>query len=316
MVIKSSIEGFLSFGDYSTWYRVTGDLHSGLTPLVVVHGGPGCSHDYLENLEDLAQNGRAVIHYDQVGGGRSTLLPTKGGKFWTVDLFLRELDNLLDGLDLRDDYHLLGQSWGGMLAAEHAVRQPIGLSSLILSNSPASMVLWSSEAKVLRAKMDPAVAEILDCHEARGTTSDPEYVEATQVYYDEHVCRVVPNPPELVRTTKFMARDSTVYHVMNGPNEFRCVGTLKDWTIEDRAHNISVPTLLLSGRYDEATPRTVQPFYDTIPGARWEIFESSSHMPFIEERERFIEIVDDFLRETSGQGSSTSAMTVRKGGSS
>ncbi len=205
---------------------MTGDLHSGLTPLVVVHGGPGCSHDYLENLEDLAQNGRAVIHYDQVGGGRSTLLPTKGGKFWTVDLFLRELDNLLDGLDLRDDYHLLGQSWGGMLAAEHAVRQPIGLSSLILSNSPASMVLWSSEAKVLRAKMDPAVAEILDCHEARGTTSDPEYVEATQVYYDEHVCRVVPNPPELVRTTKFMARDSTVYHVMNGPNEFRCVGTL------------------------------------------------------------------------------------------
>ena len=120
---------------------MTGDLHSGVTPLVVVHGGPGCSHDYLENLEDLAQNGRAVIHYDQVGGGRSTLLPTKGGKFWTVDLFLRELDNLLDGLDLRDDYHLLGQSWGGMLAAEHAVRQPIGLSSLILSNSPASMVL-------------------------------------------------------------------------------------------------------------------------------------------------------------------------------
>jgi L-proline amide hydrolase len=190
-----------------------------------------------------------------------------------------------------------------MLAAEHAVRQPIGLSSLILSNSPASMVLWSSEAKVLRAKMDPAVAEILDCHEARGTTSDPEYVEATQVYYDEHVCRVVPNPPELLRTTEFMARDSTVYNVMNGPNEFYCVGTLRDWTIEDRVHRIAVPTLLLSGRHDEATPRTVQPFYDAIRGARWEIFESSSHMPFIEERDRYLELVNAFLTQVDDQKS-------------
>jgi len=303
MVVASSIEGLLSFGDVSTWYRVTGNIHSGLTPLVVVHGGPGCSHDYLENLAGLAQDGRAVIHYDQVGGGRSTLLPTKGEEFWTIDLFLRELENLLEGLGVRDDYHLLGQSWGGMLAAEHAVRRPRGLRSLILSNSPASMALWSSEAKVLRSRMDPPVAEVLDRHEAEGTVTDPEYLRATQVYYDLHVCRVVPNPPELVRTTQFMSRDSTVYNVMNGPNEFHCVGTLKDWTIEERAHRIAVPTLLLSGRYDEATPRTVQPFYEAIRGARWEIFESSSHMPFIEERERFLEVVDAFLTDTDDQQS-------------
>ena len=141
-----------------------------------------------------------------------------------------------------------------MLGAEHAVREPRGLRSLILSNSPASMALWSSEAKVLRSRMDPAVAEVLDRHEAARTTNDPEYERATQVYYDEHVCRVVPNPPELVRTTQFMSRDTTVYNVMNGPNEFHCVGTLKNWTIEDRVHRIAVPTLLLSGRHDEATP--------------------------------------------------------------
>ncbi|MGD1013631.1 MAG: proline iminopeptidase-family hydrolase [Acidimicrobiales bacterium] len=301
MVDVSSHEGLLAFGDFSTWYRVTGDLHSGLTPLVVVHGGPGCSHDYLENLVGLARGGRAIIHYDQVGGGRSTLLPTMGAEFWTVNLFLSELDNLLSGLGVRDGYHLLGQSWGGMLAAEHSVQQPPGLRSLVVSNSPASMALWSSEAKVLRSRMDPAVAEVLDRHESQGSTTDPEYVRATQIYYDEHVCRVVPNPPELVRTNQFMARDSTVYNVMNGPNEFYCVGTLREWTIEDRAHLVAVPTLLLSGRYDEATPRTVQPFYDAIRGARWEIFESSSHMPFIEERDRYLEVVDDFLAEVEGQ---------------
>jgi L-proline amide hydrolase len=225
-----------------------------------------------------------------------------GAQFWTVDLFLGELDNLMGVLGVRDEYHLLGQSWGGMLAAEHAVQRPPGLRSLVVSNSPASMALWSSEAKVLRSRMDPAVAQALDRHEAAGTTTDPEYLRATQIYYDQHVCRVVPNPPELSRTTEFMARDSTVYNVMFGPNEFYCVGTLREWTIEDRLHRINVPTLLLSGRHDEATPRTVQPFYDAIRGARWEVFESSSHMPFIEERDRYLEVVDAFLTEVDDQG--------------
>jgi L-proline amide hydrolase len=313
MVAASSLEGLLDFGDYSTWYRITGDLHSGLTPLIILHGGPGCSHDYLDNLAALAESGRAIVHYDQVGGGRSTLLPTKGEEFWNVDLFLRELDNLLDGLGVVADYHLLGQSWGGMLAAEHAVRRPQGLRSLTLSNSPASMALWSSEAKVLRSRMDPAVAKVLDFHEVQGTTGDPEYLKATQIYYDEHVCRVVPNPPELLRTTHFMSLDTTVYNVMNGPNEFHCVGTLRNWTIAERAHLIDVPTLLLSGRYDEATPRTVQPFYDEIRGARWEIFELSSHMPFIEERERYLEVVDAFLAETDDREVPTKSTVLGDG---
>jgi L-proline amide hydrolase len=295
MVATSSSEGLLVFGEFSTWYRVTGDLHSGVTPLVVVHGGPGCSHDYLEGLTALAQGGRAVVHYDQIGGGRSTLLPAEGEEFWTIDLFLRELDNLLAGLGILGDYHLLGQSWGGMLAAEHAVRRPRGLRSLLLSNAPASMALWRSEAKVLRSQLDPEVAGVLDHHEAQGTTTDPEYLRAVQVYYDQHVCRVVPNPPDLLRTMHFMSLDATVYHLMNGPNEFYCTGTLRDWSIIERAHRVVVPTLLLSGRHDEATPRTVQPFFDAIRGARWEIFESSSHMPFLEERERYLEVVNEFL---------------------
>jgi L-proline amide hydrolase len=289
------IEGFVPYGDYETWFRVTGDLDSELTPLVIAHGGPGCSHDYLVSLAEIARTGRPVIHYDQVGGGRSTLLPDKGADFWTVEFFLDELDNLLHAHGIADQYFLLGQSWGGMLAAEHAIRRPKGLQALVISNSPASMELWSSEAKLMRAALPPEVEAALDRHEAAGTTSDPEYLAAQQVYYDEHVCRVVPNPPEVMRTFEFMEKDSTVYNTMNGPNEFFCVGTLRDWSVVDRVASITAPTLLLSGRHDEATPATIQPFFDNIDDVRWEIFEDSSHMPFVEETDAYVEVVDAFL---------------------
>jgi L-proline amide hydrolase len=289
------VEGTIAFRGFETWYRITGDLASPMTPLVVAHGGPGCTHDYVLAIAALADRGRPVVHYDQLGAGRSTHLGDRGDDFWTVDLFLEELENLLVGLGINDRYHLLGQSWGGMLAAEHAVRQPLGLRALVISNSPASMALWASEAKRLRALMPRQLEEALDRHEARGTTNDPEYLAATQVYYDEHVCRVLPNPPEVLRTTQYMAEDSTVYNIMNGPNEFFCIGTLREWTVVDRVHRIAVATLLASGRFDEATPATLQPFFDNIADVRWEIFENSSHMPFVEEPERYLDVVESFL---------------------
>ena len=159
------------------------------------------------------------------------------------------------------------------------------------------MALWSSEAKIRRGELDPEVEAARDRHEAAGTTDDPEYLEAQQVYYDLHVCRVVPNPPEVVATFDMLGEDPTVYNVMNGPNEFFCIGTLKDWSVVDRVHLITAPTLLCSGRFDEATPATVQPFFDNIADVRWEIFENSSHMPFVEEPEHYLSVVEAFLAE-------------------
>ena len=290
-------EGVASFGEWETWYRVTGDLTSDKTPLVVVHGGPGCTHDYVLSIAAIADTGRPVIHYDQLGNGRSTRLPDMGEDFWTVDLFLAELDNLLTTLGVKDRYFLLGQSWGGMLGAEHAIRRPAGLKALVISNSPASMALWASEAKILRGELPRDVEDALDRHEAAGTTSEPEYLAAQKVYYDLHVCRVVPNPPEVQRTSDYMEQDAHVYNVMNGPNEFFCIGTLRDWTVVDQVNKITAPTLLASGRFDEATPGTVQPFFDNIPDVRWVIFEHSSHMPFVEEPERYFSEVEAFLAE-------------------
>jgi L-proline amide hydrolase len=297
MISPHVLQGVVPFREWETWYRVTGDLSSPKVPLVVAHGGPGSTHDYLLALAELAKDGRAVVHYDQLGAGRSTHLADRGADFWTVDLFLEELENLLTTLGTNDRYHLLGQSWGGMLGAEHGIRQPPGLRALVLSNSPASMDLWVSEATKLRALLAPEIGEALDRHEAAGTTQDPEYLAATRVYYDEHVCRIVPNPPEVVRTSEYLAQDPTVYNTMNGPNEFFCIGTLRVWSVVERVKNITAPTLLCSGRFDEATPATVQPFFDNIPDVRWEIFEHSSHMPFVEEPERYLSVVESFLVE-------------------
>jgi L-proline amide hydrolase len=294
-LLEASSEGTVDFRGWKTWYRITGDLGSGRTPLIAAHGGPGGTHDYLLTIADIARSGRPVIHYDQVGNGRSTHLRDKGADFWTVDLFLDELENLIEQLDFADGYHLLGQSWGGMLGAEHGIRQPRGLRSLVISDSPASMPLWLAAAAEMRALLPPEVQDTLTRHETAGTTDSPEYAAAMEVFYARHVCRIVPHPPELARTFAAIADDPTVYHTMNGPSEFHVIGTLKTWSVVDAAHRIQAPTLLISGRHDEAAPSTVQPFADAIPDVRWHIFEESSHVPHIEERPAYMALVEAFI---------------------
>jgi L-proline amide hydrolase len=290
-----STEGHVEGPFGRTWFKITGQLDSGKAPLVVLHGGPGCTHDYVDGFKELAATGRAVIHYDQLGNGRSTHLRDKGAEFWTVSLFLDELDRLLDHLGIAGRYDIVGQSWGGMLAAEHAVLQPPGLHRLVIADSPASMKTWVAEANRLRRDLPPHVQDILSLHEEAGTIDSAEYQTAAGVFYEKHVCRIVPMPPEVARTFAAIAQDPTVYHTMNGPTEFHVVGSLKGWTIESRLHAIIAPTLLISGRFDEATPLCVQPFADHIPDVRWKIFEQSSHMPHVEEPEACLAAVAEFL---------------------
>jgi L-proline amide hydrolase len=292
---EPDLQSTIAFRDWKTWYRITGHLDAPAAPLVVLHGGPGAAHDYTLRMANLAARGRAVIHYDQLGCGRSTHLPDRGPGFWTVQLFLAELDNLLETLGIADRYHVLGQSWGGMLAAEHAVRRPGGLRGLVIADSPASMELWVAEANRLLARLPADVRRTLTEHETAGTTDHPDYVAAMGVFYARHVCRVVPNPPDVQASFEAIAEDPTVYHTMNGPSEFHVIGTLRNWSIIDRLDRITARTLIISGRYDEATRATVQPYADRIPGARWEIFENSSHMPHVEEEERYLDVVGDFL---------------------
>ncbi|PSM39625.1 alpha/beta hydrolase [Streptomyces dioscori] len=300
MSLAPHAKGSVPFGAYETWYRVTGDLRAGGPPLVVVHGGPGSTHDYLRSLASLAELGRPVVHYDQIGNGGSTHLPGRGPEFWTVDLFLDELDNLLNRLGIAEDYVLFGQSWGGILSAKHASAKPPGLRALVIANSPASYVLWRQEMKVLRELLPPGVDETLARHEAAGDTDSEQYLQAMTVFYNRHVCRLRPWPRDFVATLMEIQNDPTVYRTMNGPSEFHVTGTLRDWSVEDCVADIEVPTLLISGRHDEATPATVRPFAELIPDVRWEVFEESSHLPHLEEPEHFTRVMTDFLNEFGG----------------
>ncbi|KJK55201.1 proline iminopeptidase-family hydrolase [Saccharothrix sp. ST-888] len=300
MPLDPSAKGTVPFGEYRTWYRVTGDLHAGRPAVVVVHGGPGSTHDYLLSMAELAEHGWPVVHYDQLGNGGSTHLPDRGADFWTVDLFAAELENLLTELGIAGNYVLFGQSWGGLLAARHATARPAGLRGLVVANSPASYPLWLSEMAVLRAQLPPDVQQTLLRHEAAGTFDSPEYLAAMRVFYDRHVCRVLPWPRDFLSSFMEIYNDPTVYYTMNGPNEFHVIGTLKDWSIIDELDAIRAPTLLIGGRYDEATPVTMQPYFDRIPDVRWETFENSSHCPHLEEPERFTEVMVAFLKNLAG----------------
>ena len=286
-------EGTVPFEDGETWYRVTGDGDA--TPLIVLHGGPGATHDYVLSLADLARTGHAVVHYDQLGNGHSTHFPDRGADFWTVDLFVRELHNLVDALDLRSGHHVLGQSWGGFLAQEYALTQPEGLRSLVLADTAASFPDFVTAANGLRAELPSDVQATLQRHEAAETTDDPEYAEACDVFYRRHLCRLDPWPDEVVESFAWIERDPTVYHTMNGPSEFHVIGSIKDWQSKDRLGDIRVPTLVVSGRHDEATPALQQTLLKGIPGSEWVVFEESSHTPHVEERERYMQVVGDWL---------------------
>ncbi len=286
-------EGLIPFHGYHTWYRVVGDHEEpGKLPLLALHGGPGATHDYLESLEAMTATGRRVIFYDQLGCGKSAI--PSNPSLWTVELYVEEVNAVRAALGL-DRVHILGQSWGGMLGMEYALTGPAGLASLTIADSPASMTQWVAEANRLRAELPPDVQQTLLTHEAAGTTDSPAYVAAMDVFYRRHVCRVDPMPEYVQRAFANIDANPEVYHTMNGPSEFHVIGTLKDWDITDRLGEIHVPALVVSGRYDEATPIIAETVHRGIPGSAWVLFEHSSHMPHAEEPERFMQVLGDFL---------------------
>ena len=279
----------------STWYRVVGDLKSSKTPVMILHGGPGAGHNYCEPIaEVLAQTGRAAVLYDQIGCGNSTHLPDKPKEFWTPELFMEELVLLTEHLGISNKYDIVGQSWGGMLGMQFAITKPKGLNAMVIADSPASMEVWVSEANKLRKELPPEVEATLLKHEAAETTEDPEYVAAVDVFYSRHLCRI-PQPPYVLASFEQLAADPTVYHTMNGPSEFHVIGSLKHWDIRPQLKEISTPTLLVSGQYDEATPAMVKEIQGLIPGSKWELFAESSHMPHVEEPAKFKRVVSEFL---------------------
>ena len=290
-------EGFVTWRGYQTWFVSFGESVPGKLPLLVAHGGPGMTHDYLLPLKALADEGRQVVFYDQLGNGNSTHLPEKNGDadFWTPELFLTELDEVIKHLGFGSGMHFLGQSWGGMLGIEYAVRRPSELASLILSDSPSSMSTWAGELGKLRDELPSDVRHVLDEHEAAGITDSSAYAEATLAFYRRHLCRLDPWPETMQRTYDLSITFPTVYGTMIGASEFNVTGSLRSWDMDDRLPQISVPTLVLHGEFDEATDEVVRASRELIPDVEYRKIVGASHTPHLEQPEATIPIFAAFL---------------------
>lgn len=202
-----------------TWYKVVGDLtQPSPPPLILCHGGPGAGHESLGSLTDLHDRfGIPVIFYDQVGCGKSTHYPEKMGDegFWGIKLYWAELDNLIDFFNLREKgYHLLGQSWGGMLVGSYAATNPVGLRKVIISSGPASGALYQESANILLSNLPKAVRETLEDCEGRGDYESPEYHEASMVFLKQHMCRLDPFPDDILKAFKNLEEDPTSYNTV------------------------------------------------------------------------------------------------------
>jgi pimeloyl-ACP methyl ester carboxylesterase len=262
-----AVEGRVHFRGFETWYRDVGPEDG--VPLLCLHGGPGSTHNYFEPLEQL---GRRVVFYDQLGCGRSDR--PDDPDLWTFELFLDELRTVREALGLAR-IHLLGTSWGAMLALEYVLGKPTGVVSLTLNAPPTASTTWAAEAARLRAPLaeDESVAE--------------------EQFWRLHVCRLDPWPDFVQRGREEKGKQP--YEVMWGPQEWRPTGRLRGWDVRPRLSEIDLPTLITSGRYDCCTPALAKEAHRGIPDSEWVLFEESSHTAFVEEPERFRAVLADFL---------------------
>ncbi|ORX36261.1 Alpha/Beta hydrolase protein [Kockovaella imperatae] len=304
---EPSYTGFIPFetsrGHSSTFYKVFGDLTSGVIPVIILHGGPGAGHEYLLPYTVLwTDYGIPVILYDEVGCGQSSHMHEQDGDktFWLPQLFLDELANLIKHFKL-DRYHLLGQSFGGMMAAEYATTQPKGLRRLVLASALASSESGSKgywlEAELLPKEDQEAIREAVDS----GDYDSEGYKTAMDHYRRTFMCRTTNfPPPELIPAFKNIS-ESTTWKTMNGDSLFdKSKGSMTSWDIIAGLHKIQAPTLVYNGEFDTSHDVTTVPFFERIPKVRWITFPDAGHMLHLETEERrkkVMKLVGEFLSQ-------------------
>jgi proline-specific peptidase len=272
-------ERWVPFDGRRTFVRVAGELAGRAqepAPLLALHGRPP-SHEALEPLLHLAETGRPVVLYDQQGCGRSD--PRPDALVATIDEFVDELHAVRIELEL-DRVHLLGHSWGGVVALAYALRQPPGLVSLTLASTYASRALLVAEGERLVDELPDDVRDAIRQHEAAGTTDDPAYQAADAFFFRCHICRLEPLPDCLVRARTRPATGRV-------DNEH--------WDVMARLGEVAVPTLVTCGRHDFCTPTQARAIAAGIPGSELTVFEESAHYAHLEEAERYVAVLGAFL---------------------
>lgn len=257
--------------------------------LLILHGGPGGGHDYLSNLASLASNSQKVIFYDQLGCGKSDQPndPTR----WEISRFVKELATIRGSLNLHKVI-LLGQSWGGMLAIEYLLTDPEGVSGLILSNSLSSASIFAAEILRLKNQLPASILNTLIESEAKGDINNDRYESAVKAFYCRHILRMDPMPDQV---WKALNSENQSYQVMWGSNEFNFTGNLRYWERTNDLHQIQMPTLIISGEFDESTPAVNQVMHKALRNSKWITMPGCSHLPNLENPDHYIGHISEFL---------------------
>jgi len=261
--------------------------------LLLVNGGPGLPCDYLrDSHSQLADEGRRVVAWDQLGTGRSDRPDDPA--LWTIERYAREMEQVRASLGA-GKVDVLGQSWGGFLAIEHALAFPGGIARLVLSNTAADVPHLLAEQARLRAALGSETVTMMLRREAQGTTDHPEYQAAVAILNWRHVHRLDALPASLRRSMQ--GANHEIYGHMWGANEFQCDGNLKDWSRLEELHRISVPALIVAGEHDELTPACAQRMQRELPLGRLAIIRNASHSSCFEEPESYFGLLRAFLAE-------------------
>jgi proline iminopeptidase len=278
-------EGFVEVPGGPVWYRIFGS--GAKTPLLILHGGPGSTSCSFEPLATL------VIVYDQLGSGRSGR--PMDDSLWTVERSRKELAAVRKALGLTK-VHLMGTSWGSGLAADYVLTErPVGVESLVLSGPFLSTRMWINDADVLRKQLPKDVQDTLTRNEAANTVHSKEYLEATEVFYSHFLYH--GRKPEAPASCAEAPSNNRIYELMWGPTEFHATGRLLNFDVTGGLGRLTMPVMLIAGRYDEARPQTVEKFHSMIPRSRVAIMENSGHMAPLEEYQRYAQVLEAFLNE-------------------
>lgn len=288
-------EGYMPFLEYKTYYRIVGKKTGNKKPLVLLHGGPGSTHNYFEVLDRLAkEDGRELIMYDQIGCGESYVADRPD--LWNAKTWADELAALREHLGL-SEIHLLGQSWGGMLLLDYVCNyKPEGLKSLILSSTLPASWMWGIEQHRMIKELPRKMQDAIEKATSSNDYSDPAYQEAEAEYMLRHAAGpVTEESPECLRRP--VQKGGEAYVTGWGPNEYTPMGTLKDYDVTEQLKDIKEPALVINGGNDLCTPYIAKYMYDRIPNSRWELFRTCRHMCFVEDNDRYVELMKEWLNE-------------------
>ena len=287
-------EGYMPFMGHHTYYRTVGE-RTDKAPLILLHGGPGSTHNYFEVLDRVAEeDGRMLVMYDQIGCGNSYV--DGRPELWKAETWVNELIALREHLGL-DTCHLLGQSWGGMLLLTYICGyEHSGVKSGILSSTLPASWLWGIEQARMIKELPEEYQEAIKTATETCDYSSDIYQRAEEEYMLRHAAgKPDPDGPECLLRKKRTGRES--YVVGWGPNEYTPMGTLKDYDVIDKLKDIKEPCLVINGGNDLCTPYIAKVMYDNIPNSRWELFRECRHMCFVEDNDHYVEVLKEWLNE-------------------